>query len=74
MPQSGMGSLGMAENQTSQNAASQPQDKFLEKLRKALVADGDFPASAKIVGDLKRITAEPNASASQIAEIILRVH
>lgn len=50
----------------------QPQDKFLERLRKALAADGDFPASAKIVGDLRRITAEPNASASQIAEIILR--
>lgn len=49
-----------------------PQDKFLEKLRRALAADGDFPASAKIVTELKRITSDPNASASQIAEIILR--
>ncbi len=62
----------MAENQTAPTSTPQPQDKFLEKLRRALVADGDFPASAKIVGDLRRITAEPNASASQIAEIILR--
>jgi len=49
-----------------------PQEKFLEKLRTALSTDGDFPASAKIVAELKRITSDPNATASQIAEIILR--
>lgn len=62
----------MSDKQISPPPAPRPQDKFLDKLRRALLADGDFPASAKIVGDLKRITSEPNASASQIAEIILR--
>ena len=47
-------------------------DDFLNKLKSALRKDGDFPASAKVVGELKNLAANPNATADQITEIILR--
>lgn len=45
---------------------------FIEKLRKALSRDGDFPASAKVVSELRQLTSDPKTTANQIAEIILR--
>jgi len=47
-------------------------DEFLDKLRRALTRNGDFPASAKIVTELKMLTADPQTTANQIAEVILR--
>jgi HD-like signal output (HDOD) protein len=52
--------------------ASLSQEAFLERLRQALSEDGDFPTSAKIVTELKVLTANPNTSANQVAEVILR--
>lgn len=48
------------------------QEAFLDKLRKALGQDGDFPTSAKIVTELKLLTSNPSTSANQVAEVILR--
>jgi HD-like signal output (HDOD) protein len=46
--------------------------EFLEKLRQALNTGGDFPASAKIVTELRSLTSQPQTTANQIAEVILR--
>ncbi|MCB0339886.1 MAG: HDOD domain-containing protein, partial [Bdellovibrionales bacterium] len=34
--------------------------------------DGDFPASAKVVSELRRLTSEPNTTAANITEVILK--
>ncbi len=47
-------------------------EQFVEKLRNALRKDGDFPASAKIVSELRMLTSDPRTTANQITEIILR--
>lgn len=46
--------------------------EFLTKLRRALTRDGDFPASAKVVNQLKELTNNPRTTAQQMAEVILR--
>ena len=48
------------------------QEEFLDKLRRALGQDGDFPTSARIVAELRSLTSNPNTTANQIAELILR--
>lgn len=47
-------------------------EEFLEKLRTALSRNGDFPACAKIVTELRMLTSDPQTTANQIAEVILR--
>lgn len=47
-------------------------EKFIEKLRGALKKEGDFPASAKIVNELRMLTSDPRTTANQITEVILR--
>jgi HD-like signal output (HDOD) protein len=47
-------------------------DQFVERLRRALARGGDFPASAKVVSELKTLTNDPQTTANQIAELILR--
>lgn len=47
-------------------------DSFLEKLRRALGKNGDFPASAKTVSELIELTSRPGTTANAIAEVILR--
>ena len=47
-------------------------EELIEKLKNALGRDGDFPASAKIVSELKQLTSDPNTTANQITEIILK--
>jgi HD-like signal output (HDOD) protein len=46
--------------------------EFLEKLRNALRKDGDFPASAKVVGELRKLVGDPKTTANQVTEVILR--
>ncbi|MCB0330542.1 MAG: HDOD domain-containing protein [Bdellovibrionales bacterium] len=45
---------------------------FLEKLKKALARDGDFPASARVVSELREVISKPESTTNQVAEIILR--
>lgn len=47
-------------------------DAFIDKLRRALRRDGDFPASAKVVAELRKLVSDPNTTANQITELILR--
>jgi HD-like signal output (HDOD) protein len=47
-------------------------DEFLDKLKKALSKDGDFPASARVVNELKSLTGNPNTTANQVTEAILK--
>jgi HD-like signal output (HDOD) protein len=47
-------------------------EKLLKRLRNALQRDGDFPASAKVVSELKRLTSDPKTTANQITEVILK--
>lgn len=47
-------------------------EKLIERLRTALKRDGDFPASAKVVSELRRLTGDPKTSAHQITEVILK--
>lgn len=47
-------------------------DEFITKLKQALRKDGDFPASAKVVSELKALAANPNSTGDQITEVILR--
>lgn len=48
-----------------------PED-LVAKLRSALARDGDFPASAKVVSELRQLCNDPKTTANQITEIILR--
>ena len=47
-------------------------EQMIERLRSALRRDGDFPASAKIVSELRQLTSDPKTTANQITEVILR--
>lgn len=47
-------------------------EKLIKRLRAALQRDGDFPASAKIVAELRRLTSDPRTTANQITEVILK--
>ncbi|MCO6431916.1 MAG: HDOD domain-containing protein [Deltaproteobacteria bacterium] len=47
-------------------------DQFLEKLTTALSKDGDFPASARIVNELRALITNPKTTANQVAEVILK--
>lgn len=47
-------------------------EEFLDRLRNALLRDGDFPASARIVNELRTLTCDPKTTANQITEIILK--
>ncbi|RMG44400.1 MAG: HDOD domain-containing protein [Candidatus Dadabacteria bacterium] len=47
-------------------------DEFVEKLRRALKRDGDFPASARIVAELRQLVSDPKTTANQITEVILK--
>ena len=60
---------GISDKQSNASPDSMSQEKFLDKLRKALSQDGDFPTSAKIVSELKMLTSNPNTTANQIAEV-----
>jgi hypothetical protein len=46
--------------------------EYLEKLRKALARDGDFPASARVVNELLECATNPNTTADHISEVILK--
>ena len=63
---------GSVSDTTKGGAKSLTPDEFLEKLRRALSRNGDFPASAKIVTELRMLTSNPQTTAAQIAEVILR--
>lgn len=47
-------------------------DELISRLRSALTRDGDFPASAKIVTELRQLTSDPKTTAGQVTEVILR--
>jgi HD-like signal output (HDOD) protein len=63
---------GSVSDTTRGGVKSVTSDEFLEKLRTALSRNGDFPASAKIVTELRMLTSDPQTTAAQIAEVILR--
>jgi HD-like signal output (HDOD) protein len=46
-------------------------DELINKLRLALSEEGDFPASAKVVSELQKLTSDPNSTSQQITEVIL---
>lgn len=54
-----------------QGIASSP-DQFLDKLKQALRREGDFPASAKVVSELRALVSDPKVTANKITEVILR--
>ncbi len=65
------------ESSTRQGAPEGAKPEFaaedlVAKLKKALGKDGDFPASAKVVAELRQLASDPNSSANQITEIILK--
>ncbi len=47
-------------------------DEFIQKLRAALQRDGDFPASARTVAELRALVTDPRTTASQVTELILK--
>ena len=47
-------------------------ETFIGKLKSALRKDGDFPASAKTVTELRMLVNDPKTTASQVTEVILR--
>lgn len=62
-------------NTAAQSSGDKPtmtSEQLIEKLKSALKRDGDFPASAKVVSELKMLTTDPKTTANQITEIILR--
>ena len=54
-----------------ENASSElTAEQLLNKLCSALKRDGDFPASAKVVTELRMLVSDPKTTANQIAEVI----
>jgi HD-like signal output (HDOD) protein len=51
---------------------SDTPEQLLEKLKRALKKDGDFPASAKVVTELRRLASDPKTPSDKITELILR--
>lgn len=47
-------------------------ETFIGKLKSALRKDGDFPASAKTVTELRMLVNDPKTTANQVTEVILR--
>jgi HD-like signal output (HDOD) protein len=47
-------------------------EAFIDKLTNALRRDGDFPASAKVVSELRELVSKPETTANQVTELILR--
>ena len=47
-------------------------DEFIQKLRAALQRDGDFPASARTVAELRALVTDPKTTATQVTELILK--
>lgn len=45
---------------------------ILDKLRNALVSDGDFPVRARIVNELRALASNPNTPIDKVTECILR--
>ncbi|MCS6893622.1 MAG: HDOD domain-containing protein [Deltaproteobacteria bacterium] len=45
---------------------------LIEKLKKALTKNGDFPASAKLVNELQRLANDPRSTAQQMTDLILK--
>ncbi len=56
----------------TKDSSALTSDKLLERLKRALKKDGDFPASAKVVTELRKLTSDPRTTASQITEVILK--
>ena len=54
------------------NKQSITSEQFIEKLKKALQMNGDFPACAKTVNELKALAMDPNTPATKMSELILR--
>ncbi len=54
------------------NPGSLSSEELLDRLKSALRKDGDFPASAKIVSELRTLVSNPNTTGNQITEVILR--
>lgn len=48
------------------------KEQILQKLKSALRRDGDFPATARVVIELKRLVSDPRTTANQITELILK--
>lgn len=46
--------------------------ELVERLKRALRKDGDFPVSAKIVKEVTSLTSDPKTTAAQLSEVILR--
>ncbi|MCI5065102.1 HDOD domain-containing protein [bacterium] len=61
----------MTTDSQEKNSGSASTD-FIEKLKKALSRDGDFPASARVVSELREVISKPESTTNQVAEIILR--
>ncbi|MGA1192381.1 MAG: HDOD domain-containing protein, partial [Bdellovibrionota bacterium] len=57
-----------SQTQPSLNASAD----FLKKLKGALGNDGDFPASARLVSQIRELSSRPEATAQQVADLILR--
>jgi len=57
---------------TPNAALNNTAQEFIEKLRNALKRDGDFPANAKVVSELRMLVSDPKTTANQITEIILK--
>lgn len=57
-----------SQTQASLNASAD----FLKKLKGALGKDGDFPASARLVSQIRELSSRPEATAQQVADLILR--
>jgi HD-like signal output (HDOD) protein len=47
-------------------------EELVKRLKKALGNDGDFPASARVVSELRTLASDPSSTAQQITEVILR--
>jgi HD-like signal output (HDOD) protein len=47
-------------------------EDIVAKLCTALTQEGDFPTSAKVVSELRNLAGDPNTTANQITEVILR--
>ncbi len=58
----------MKNNQNTNQAALD----LLDKMRKALQKDGDFPASARVVNELRTLISNTQTTAAQITEVILK--
>lgn len=47
-------------------------EDLVNRLKKALGKDGDFPASAKVVSELHRLARDPKSTAQQMTDVILK--